>query len=39
MTLDLKHKPAYCHALHWYFCPCLFDGEFSKRYFSVLGSN
>jgi hypothetical protein len=31
MSLDLMHKPAYCHALHWYFCPCLFDREFSKK--------
>ena len=31
MTLDLVHKPALCHPLHWYLCPCLFDQHFSAR--------
>ena len=30
-TLDLLNKPGYCHLLHWYFCPCLFDSFFSHR--------
>jgi len=30
-TLDLLNKPGYCHLLHWYFCPCLFDTVFSNK--------
>ena len=29
IVLDLLDKPKLCYPLHWYFCPCLFDPEFT----------
>jgi hypothetical protein len=29
LVLDLLDKPKLCHGLHWYFCPCLFDRQFT----------
>jgi len=29
LLVDLLDKPKLCHLLHWYFCPCLFNRQFT----------
>ena len=36
IILELLDKPKLCYPLHWYFCPCLFDPEFTDGIMSRL---